>query len=166
VAKPIRLSHVAHDGKARMVSVSEKEKTHRLAEATGMVMLGEAAFALVVKNKSKKGDILAVAKIAGIMAAKNTAGLVPLCHPIELTKIDIWFQLDRGKKAVHIFSAVEAFAKTGVEMEAITAVSIAAVTVYDMAKSVDKGITISNIQLLKKSGGKSGDYIRRTKPRN
>jgi cyclic pyranopterin phosphate synthase len=141
-----------------MADVSNKKETLRTAKAYGEVLLGKGAFKALKNNTLKKGDVLAVSKIAGIQAAKKTHGLIPLCHNIFISNIDINFKLKEKSFGIEIKSTVKTNAKTGVEMEALTAVSVAALTIYDMCKSVDKGITISKICLLSKTGGKSGDY--------
>jgi len=154
-----KLTHTTTKGKANMVDVSDKKETLRTAEAYAEVLLGKEAFTAVKDNTIKKGDVLAVSKIAGIQAAKKTHVLIPLCHNIFISNIDINFNLNEKAFRIEIESAVKTNAKTGVEMEALTAVSVAALTIYDMCKSVDKSITISKIHLLSKTGGKSGDYF-------
>jgi len=153
---PGKLSHYDHKGQARMVDVSVKSPTRRIAEASGFVLLKPE----VLKNlpKNPKGDPLQVARLAGIMAAKRTAELIPLCHPLPLSHIDVTMRL--CENGVAITSQVTTTAATGVEMEALTAVSVAALTVYDMCKALDKGIEIRDIALERKTGGKSGDYVR------
>ncbi|ESO93572.1 hypothetical protein LOTGIDRAFT_119234 [Lottia gigantea] len=152
------LTHTDVDGKANMVDVGMKQESHRIACASGTVYLGQTAFQLLKDNKLKKGDVLTVAQIAGIMAAKKTSELIPLCHNINLSKINIKFELNENESSVHIESVVKTQGKTGVEMEALTAVSVTALTIYDMCKAVSKAIVIRDIKLLSKSGGKSGDY--------
>jgi len=154
-----KLTHTTSKGKANMVDVSDKKETLRTAEAYAEVLLGKEAFTAVKDNTIKKGDVLAVSKIAGIQAAKKTHVLIPLCHNIFISNIDINFNLNEKAFRIEIESTIKTNAKTGVEMEALTAVSVAALTIYDMCKSVDKGITISKICLLSKTGGKSGDYF-------
>jgi len=151
------LTHTDQSGKATMVDVSDKTSTHRVAVASGRVILGETAFNLVQSNASKKGDVLAVARIAGIMAAKSTANLIPLCHNIPLSKVRVDFTLDDGEFAVNILAEARTTGVTGVEMEALTAVSVAALTVYDMCKAVTHDIAITDVKLDMKTGGKS-DY--------
>ena len=153
-----KLTHTTSKGKANMIDVSNKKETMRTAKAYAEVLLGKEAFTAVKNNALKKGDVLAVSKIAGIQAAKKTHELIPLCHNIFISNIDIKFKLNEMAFGIEIDSTVKTNAKTGVEMEALTAVSVAALTIYDMCKSVDKGITISKICLLSKTGGKSGDY--------
>lgn len=155
------LSHVDTQGKAKMVDVSSKNYTLRQAKAQGHVFLNETTFNAVRGNKIKKGDVLSVAKIAGIQAAKKTNELIPLCHNIFISHIDLSFELLENENAIVINSKVSSEAKTGVEMEAMTAVAVAALTVYDMCKALDRAINISDIVLTYKTGGKSGTYIRK-----
>jgi cyclic pyranopterin phosphate synthase len=154
------LTHFNAAGRARMVDVSAKEQTLRTATAGGTVLLSEETFRLVMAGQMKKGDVLSVAQVAGIMAAKRNSELIPMCHPIMLTGVDIDFLPDEAAHSIGIRATVRCKGETGVEMEALTAVSVAALTIYDMCKAVQKDIVIDNIRLLKKSGGKSGDYIR------
>jgi cyclic pyranopterin phosphate synthase len=153
-----KLTHFDDAGRARMVDVGEKAVTARRAIATGRVNMQPETVELIRTNRVKKGDPLAVAQIAGIMATKRTHELVPMCHPLLLTKVDLALELDEA--GVSIQSTVETRGQTGVEMEALTAVSVAALTVYDMVKATDRGMTITNIGLAEKSGGKSGDWVR------
>lgn len=155
-----RLSHVDVRGKASMVNVSEKLPSKRVAIASGKVLLGPIAFPLVSANQISKGDVLTVAKIAGICGAKQTGSLIPLCHNISLSNVQVNLELDEQEHSVIIKAEVTAVGVTGVEMEALTAVSVAALTIYDMCKAVSKHVTISNIQLESKMGGKSGDWCR------
>lgn len=157
-AKNESLSHVDLNGKASMVAVGHKESTKRQAVAEGFVHMNSEAFRLLVENKNKKGDVLTVAQIAGINAAKQTGYLIPLCHPLLLTSIKVTLEPNSADQYIHITSEVECDGKTGVEVEAIMAVTVAAVTVYDMCKAVDKSISITDVRLLTKSGGKSGGY--------
>jgi cyclic pyranopterin phosphate synthase len=159
------LTHLDEHGAARMVDVSDKELTAREATAEGVIVLSENAFAAVMDGASPKGDVLAAARIAGIMAAKKTSELIPLCHPLPLSKLAIDFEPQAEKHAIRIVAMAKTTAQTGVEMEALTAASIAALTIYDMVKAVDKGAVIESIRLLTKSGGKSGAYIAPSKPR-
>jgi cyclic pyranopterin phosphate synthase len=152
------LTHVTKEGKAQLVNVSNKDITLRSARATANILLGKDAFELVQKNQIKKGDVLTVAKIAGIQAAKQTGFLIPLCHPLQLTRIEVECVLESKNYSVTVNSLVSCDGKTGVEMEAITAVSIAACTIYDMCKAVNKAIEITDIKLIHKSGGKSCEY--------
>ena len=154
------LTHFNDEGRAKMADVSQKPETLREAEAEATVFLNSETYALVKEGRMKKGDVLAVSQVAGIMAAKKNAELIPMCHPINITGADIVFRLDGEKSTVTIISTVRCKGETGVEMEALAAASIAALTIYDMCKAVQKDIEIGNIRLLKKSGGKSGDYLR------
>ncbi|MDR0838302.1 MAG: cyclic pyranopterin monophosphate synthase MoaC [Oscillospiraceae bacterium] len=153
------LTHFNESGLARMVDVGDKKKTTREATARAVVYLNAATFALVRDGKLKKGDVLAVAQVAGIMAAKRASELIPMCHAIALTACDLSFTPDEKECTITITSTARCTGETGVEMEALTAVSVAALTVYDMCKAVQRDIKIGEIQLLHKSGGKSGEYI-------
>ena len=153
-------SHFNESGRARMVNVSDKKETHRTAIAAGRVLVNRETLELIRTGGMKKGDVLAVAQVAGIQAAKHNWELIPMCHPLPLTGIDITFHLSDQPCMVEIRAAVTCTGVTGVEMEALTAVSVAALTVYDMCKAVQKDMEITNIRLLEKSGGKSGDYKR------
>lgn len=153
------LTHFDRSGRARMVDVGTKEATHRVAVAGGTVTMEAPTLAMVREGRAAKGDVLAVAQVAAIMAAKRTHELIPMCHPLLLTAIDCAFDF-RDDTALVITARVETRGQTGVEMEALTAVSVAALTVYDMVKAVDRGITIGDIQLLQKRGGKSGSFDR------
>ncbi len=154
-----KLSHLDESGAARMVDVGQKADTERIAVAGGEVVMQAETLRLIRDGAIKKGDVLTVARIAGIMAAKRTSELIPLCHPLPLTHIDVTLALDEPANRVTIRAAARTIGKTGVEMEALTAVSVAALTVYDMAKAVDRGMRIQNVRLLEKRGGKSGDYV-------
>ena len=156
---PKKLSHVGPDGAPRMVDVGGKPATHRIAVAEAVLVMKPATLRLIRKGPSPKGSVLEVAHIAGINAAKQTATLIPLCHPLALTKIGIEFS-DQSKTRLRIEVRTEAVDRTGVEMEALTAVSVCALTVYDMCKAIDRGMEICKIRLLEKSGGKSGHYMR------
>jgi len=153
-----KLTHFNNEGHAKMVDVSEKQTTLREAVAACSVYLSEETFGLIRSGEVKKGDVLAVAQVAGIMAAKRTSDIIPMCHPIVVTGVDLFFEQDEKRNAIDVTATVRCKGETGVEMEALTAVSTAALTIYDMCKSVQKDIEISNIRLLKKTGGKSGDY--------
>ena len=153
-------THFNADGRARMVDVSEKQETQRTALAAGTVFVNAETFRLIETGGTAKGDVLATAQIAGIMAGKKTAELIPLCHPIPLAHVDLQFTMNAEKRTVEILSEAKSVWVTGVEMEALTAVSIAALTIYDMCKAVQKDIEIGNIRLLKKTGGKSGTFTR------
>jgi len=153
-------SHFDADGNAIMVDVSKKNETERVATASGKITLSQEAYALVKSGSMAKGDVLGVARIAGIMAAKKVDSLIPLCHPLAVTKINIDFAYNDDSRQIEIEAIVGITGKTGVEMEALTAVSITALTIYDMCKAVDKAMVISDICLEKKTGGKSGTFIR------
>jgi cyclic pyranopterin phosphate synthase len=153
------LSHVDESGAARMVDVGEKPETRRVAVAKGSVLMRGETLELVKDNGIRKGDVLGVARVAGIMAAKNTSQLIPLCHPLPLDQVVVEFDLDEQRGAVDITATARTSAKTGVEMEALTAVSVAALTIYDMCKSSDRAMRIDGIRLARKSGGKSGDIV-------
>jgi cyclic pyranopterin phosphate synthase len=153
-----RLTHVDDKGKARMVDVSEKDITLREAIASGTVSMKPETFRMVVNAEIAKGDVLGVAKIAGIMAAKKTSDLIPLCHPLDITHVAIQFRLREKQSSVIIEASVKTLNRTGAEMEALVAVTTAALTIYDMCKAVDRAMVISDVKLLKKSGGKSGVY--------
>lgn len=152
----MELTHINEQGRARMVDVTQKEITFRQAEAEGRVRMAPPALELIRSGGAPKGDVLAVAQVAGIMAAKRTQELIPMCHPLRLTAVDIAFTLEED--AVHIRSQVKCKGETGVEMEALTAASAAALTIYDMCKAVQRDMEITDIRLCRKSGGKSGDY--------
>ncbi len=152
------LSHLGADGKARMVDVSDKEESERVARAAGTVTMRPETLALIMEGGVPKGDVLAAARLAGIMAAKRTAELIPLCHPLALTSIEVELACEPTRNAVDITASCRLKGRTGVEMEALTAVSVAALTIYDMCKAVDRGMTIGDIRLTYKSGGKSGTY--------
>ncbi|MCK4901183.1 MAG: cyclic pyranopterin monophosphate synthase MoaC, partial [Anaerolineales bacterium] len=151
-----QLSHIDETGRARMVDVSHKPETPRIAIAKGEVLMRPETLALIEAGALKKGDVLTVAQLAGVMAAKRTAELIPLCHPLPLSQVDVNLNLDSGLPGVRITATVRTVGKTGVEMEALTAVSVTALTVYDMAKAVEKTMRIQNIRLVEKHGGQSG----------
>ncbi len=151
-----KLTHMDDAGRPRMVDVTEKPDTIREAVAMGVVRMQAATFQLIKKGSMAKGDVLAVAQLAGIMAAKQTPDLIPLCHPILIGDIKVEFSLDEANSTIEITSTVGSAGKTGVEMEALTATAVAALTIYDMCKAVDRGMKIENIRLIRKSGGKSG----------
>jgi len=152
------LTHLNAGGEAHMVDVGDKLETRRIAEARATVTMSVDAYTAIVNGNLKKGDALGAARIAGIMAAKRASDLIPLCHPIALTRVDVHCEPTDGR--IEISSRVECVGKTGVEMEALTAVSVAALTIYDMAKAIDRAIVISDIHLTHKTGGKSGDFHR------
>ena len=156
-----KLSHINDAGQVQMVDVTGKAKTVRRATARGQVQMKSGTLKLLAEGRMAKGNVLTTAKIAGIMAAKKTGEFIPLCHPLGLTGIDIDFTIDRENSQVVIEAQVQTVGQTGVEMEALTAVSVAALTIYDMCKAVDKEMIISDILLLEKSGGKSGAFIRK-----
>ena len=152
------LTHFDDTGNARMVDVARKAETERVAVAHARVSMQPATLALIRDKKAAKGDVLAVAQLAGIMAAKKTPDLIPLCHPLSLSSVDVRLSLDAKRNAVDIEATCKLKGRTGVEMEALTAASVAALTVYDMCKAVDRGMVISEVRLLHKSGGKSGTF--------
>jgi cyclic pyranopterin monophosphate synthase len=154
-----RFTHLDQEGRARMVDTSDKSATPRRAVASAVVEMAADTVAALREHRTPKGDPLEAARLAGIMAAKRTAELIPLCHPLPLTHVDVTARV--GDRGVYLESEVATNAQTGVEMEALTAVSVAALTVYDMCKALDKGITITNVRLESKTGGKSGDYVRK-----
>jgi cyclic pyranopterin phosphate synthase len=153
-----KLSHIDADGKAVMVDVSDKDVTQRVATAAGTVILEPETLKLIEEGGVKKGDVLSVARLAGIMGAKKTPELIPLCHPLALNSIDVDLTLDSDRNAVDITATCRVKGRTGVEMEALTAVSVAALTIYDMCKAVDRSMRLTDIRLLEKSGGRSGDF--------
>ena len=153
-------SHFHESGRAHMVDVSSKDDTLRKAVASGRVLVNEETFRLIKTGGLKKGDVLGTAQIAGIMGAKRTPDIIPMCHPIMISGVDIEFELNEEELAVEITAAAKCTGATGVEMEALTAVSVAALTVYDMCKAVQRDMEITDIKLLYKSGGKSGDFVR------
>jgi cyclic pyranopterin phosphate synthase len=153
-----KLTHLDESGAARMVDVSDKNITTREALAEGTVRMEAATLALILKGEAKKGDVLAAARLAGIMAAKKTHELIPLCHPLMITKAEVQFAPDEAQSLITVTARVKVDGKTGVEMEALTAVSVACLTIYDMCKAVDRGMRITDIRLREKSGGKSGDW--------
>jgi cyclic pyranopterin monophosphate synthase len=153
-----KLTHLDSEGRADMVDIGSKPDSERIAVAGGSVLMQPETLALIREGAMKKGDVLTIARIAGMMAAKRTSELIPLCHPIPLTKISVDITLDDEHNAVHIRATAHTIGKTGVEMEALTAVNVAALTIYDMAKAVDRGMRITDIRLLEKRGGVHGDY--------
>ncbi len=154
-----KLTHFDERGAARMVDVAAKAETHRVAVAAGRIRMLPATLALVQSGTAKKGDVLGVARVAAIQAAKRTSELIPLCHPVPLTSVAVDFTIDALSNAVECRATVECTARTGVEMEALTAVQVGLLTIYDMCKAVDRGMTMEAIRLLEKRGGKSGTYI-------
>jgi cyclic pyranopterin phosphate synthase len=155
-----RLSHVAADGTARMVDVSAKPDTSRTARATGSIRMSQKALDAILRNEVKKGDVLGVARVAGIMAAKRTSELIPLCHPLPLHDVSVALTPDATLPGIRVDVTARTIGKTGVEMEALTGATIALLTVYDMAKALDKGMVLSDISLASKAGGVGGDYAR------
>jgi cyclic pyranopterin monophosphate synthase len=153
------LSHFDSAGQAHMVDVGDKQITQRLARAAGVIRMLPATFELVAQGNSKKGDVLGIARIAGIQAAKRTGELIPLCHPIALTRVAVDFTLDASQSLITCEALVQCDGKTGVEMEALAAVQIALLTIYDMCKAVDRGMVIDQVRLLEKQGGKSGHFL-------
>ena len=153
-----KLTHLDDGGNAHMVDVSEKQVTTRIAVASGRVLMLPATLQLIMSGMAKKGDVIATARIAGIMAAKRTHELIPLCHPLAISKITVDLAINEPDNAVDVTATVKVEGKTGVEMEALTAVSVACLTVYDMVKAVDRGITITDVKLIEKQGGKSGHF--------
>ena len=155
-----KLTHLDEDGKAKMVDVGDKTPTKRTAIATGRISMQPETLNLVISGTNKKGDVLAVARIAGIMAAKRTADLIPLCHPLSITRIDIDLELDIEESTINCTTLVETIGQTGVEIEALNATQVALLTVYDMCKAADKGMVISGVMLKEKRGGRSGHWSR------
>ena len=158
----MELSHLDAEGRLRMVDVGDKPDTERVAAARGEIRMRPETLRLIVENGLPKGDVLTTAQVAGILAAKQTPHLIPLCHPLLLTKIDVDFEVDEAAARIIITATVRTRGKTGVEMEALTAVSVAALTIYDMAKAVEKTMRITDIRLVSKHGGKSGDVVLET----
>ena len=156
------LTHFNAQGEAHMVDISEKESTHRVAEAEGRILMQAETLEQIREGTHRKGDVLGIARTAGIMATKRTAELIPLCHPLSLTHASVEFELEDQPPAVHCIARCETKGPTGVEMEALTAVQISLLTIYDMCKAVDRGMRIQEIGLLRKSGGRSGDWARET----
>ncbi len=154
-------THIDENGNVRMVDVTEKKSTERKAVATGTVSMKPSTFRMIKNRKVKKGNVLETARIAGIMAAKKTPDLIPMCHPLNLTHVAVDFYPEESSSSIRIESSVRVFGQTGVEMEALTAVSVAALTIYDMCKSYDREMNISDIFLAEKEGGKSGKFIRK-----
>lgn len=153
------LTHFDAQGQAHMVDVADKAHTRRIGIASGRIVMQPATLALIASGTAKKGDVLGIARIAGIQAAKKTSDLIPLCHPLALTRVAVEFALDEAAPAVTCTARVETVGQTGVEMEALTAVQVALLTVYDMCKAVDRGMTITDVRLMEKHGGKSGSFV-------
>ena len=153
------LTHFDAQGQAHMVDVSQKSETHRVARASGVICMRAETFRLVAQGQASKGDVIGVARIAAIQAAKRTSDLVPLCHPLPITRVSVDFDLESEHHRVRCTAQVETHGRTGVEMEALTAVQIGLLTVYDMCKASDRGMVITDVRVLSKSGGKSGDWV-------
>jgi cyclic pyranopterin phosphate synthase len=156
-----KLSHLDSEGKARMVDVSGKDATERIAIARGTIFMRAQTLALIMEKKVEKGDVFSVARVAGIMAAKKTSDLIPMCHPLNITSVEIFLTPEQSPPRVEIEAVVKVTGKTGVEMEAMTAAAVSGLTIYDMCKAADREMTLSEIRLVKKSGGKSGTFIRK-----
>lgn len=152
-------THFDSSGQAHMVDVGEKTETHRVARATGSIRMLPATLKLILQGDAKKGDVLGIARIAAIQGAKRTSDLIPLCHPISLTKVGVEFEIDQDKTTIHCTVTAETVGRTGVEMETLTATSVALLTIYDMCKAVDRGMVMGEIRLLEKAGGKSGPWF-------
>ncbi len=153
-----KLTHFDSAGQAHMVDVTNKDETHRIAVAAGTIRMQAATLAQIMSGSAKKGDVLGIARIAAIMGAKRTSDLVPLCHPLALTRVTVEFETDEGASSVHCRAQVETVGKTGVEMEALTAVQVGLLTIYDMCKAVDRGMVMTNVRVMEKLGGKSGEW--------
>jgi cyclic pyranopterin monophosphate synthase len=153
------LTHFDTQGQAHMVDVADKAHTRRVGVASGRIVMLPTTLTLIQGGTAKKGDVLGIARIAGIQAAKKTSDLIPLCHPLALTRVAVEFAVDETTHSVHCTATVETVGQTGVEMEALTAVQVALLTIYDMCKAVDRGMTMTDIRLLEKHGGKSGSYV-------
>jgi cyclic pyranopterin phosphate synthase len=160
------LTHIGADGEARMVDVSDKAATDRVAVAEGRVRMAQSTLAAILAGDAKKGDVIGAARIAGIMAAKKTADLIPLCHPLALTKVSIDIAPDEALPGVAVRAEARCFGQTGVEMEAMTAVSVACLTIYDMVKAIDRGMSIEAVRLIEKRGGKSGEWRAAKEPKD
>lgn len=152
------LTHFDTTGQAHMVDVGAKQETHRIAIATGTIRMKPETFAIIASGTAKKGDVLGIARIAAIMASKRTSDLIPLCHPLALTRVTVDFTPDAAQSSVTCTAQVETFGKTGVEMEALTSVQVGLLTIYDMCKAVDRGMVMTDVKVLEKHGGKSGDW--------
>lgn len=152
------LTHFDATGQAHMVDVGAKQDTHRVAVAAGTIRMKPETLALITSGTAKKGDVIGIARIAAIMASKRTSDLVPLCHPLPITRVTVDFEVDAANNSVHCRAQVETIGKTGVEMEALTSVQVGLLTVYDMCKAVDRGMVMTNVRVVQKQGGKSGDW--------
>jgi cyclic pyranopterin monophosphate synthase len=164
--EPRTLTHIGAEGEARMVDVSEKEATSRVAIAEGRVRMAAATLAAILAGDAKKGDVIGAARIAGILAAKKTADLIPLCHPLSLSKVSIDIAPDDALPGLAVRAEARCVGPTGVEMEAMTAVSVACLTIYDMAKAIDRGMSIEGLRLIEKRGGKSGEWRAAEEPKD
>ena len=153
------LTHFDAHGQAHMVDVAGKAETHRIARASGVIRMQAATLALIESGTAKKGDVLGIARIAAIQAAKRTSELIPLCHPLPITRVAVDFELDRAASGVRCTAQVETLGRTGVEMEALTAVQVGLLTIYDMCKAADRGMVMGEIRVLEKHGGKSGSFV-------
>nr|SPS06111.1 molybdopterin biosynthesis, protein C [Candidatus Nitrotoga fabula] len=153
------MTHFDQDGQAHMVDVAGKSETQRVARASGYIQMNPATLGLIASGTAKKGDVLGIARIAAIQASKRTAELIPLCHPLYLTRVAVEFHLDHQNSMVECIVTAETFGRTGVEIEALTATSVALLTIYDMCKAVDRGMIINNVRLLEKKGGRSGHWV-------
>jgi len=158
--RPKKFSHFDTSGQAHMVDVGEKPETSRVARASGTIAMAPGTLKLILAGGAKKGDVLGVARIAAIQGAKRAGELIPLCHPLNLTRVAAEFAVDKRRSAIHLLVAVETVGRTGVEMEALTAVGVGLLTIYDMCKAVDRAMTIGDVKLLEKSGGRSGHFRR------
>ncbi len=156
---PSPLTHFDAQGQAHMVDVAAKAETHRIARASGTIRMLPATLALIAGGSAKKGDVLGVARVAAIQAAKRTSELIPLCHPLPITRVAVEFELDAAASSVRCTAQVETLGRTGVEMEALTAVQIGLLTIYDMCKAADRGMVMGDVRVLEKRGGKSGDWV-------
>ena len=156
-----QFTHFDREGQAHMVDVGEKAETHRIAKASGNIHMQPETLQLILSGSSKKGDVLGIARIAAIQGSKRTSDLIPLCHPISLTKVGVEFEIEQDKSTIHCTVTAETVGRTGVEMEALTAVQVGLLTVYDMLKAVDRDMVISGVRLLEKHGGQSGSFIAR-----
>ena len=156
-----KLTHLNEDGRPKMVDVGDKDDTVRVGEASGYIYMEKKTLEMITGGKHKKGDVIATAQVAGIMAAKKTWEIIPMCHNILMNGIDMKFEPDTDNNCINISARATTRGKTGIEMEVLTAVSVAALTIYDMCKAVDRSMIISDVKLMKKSGGKSGDFIRK-----
>ncbi len=153
------LTHFDAQGQAHMVDVAAKAATHRIAVAQGRIVMQAATLAVILAGSAKKGDVLGIARVAGIMAAKKTSDLIPLCHPLALTRVAIAFEPEESSSSIACSATVETVGQTGVEMEALTAAQIALLTIYDMCKAIDRGMTITDLRVIEKHGGKSGSFV-------